>query len=101
MKEYVIYQRHGNAKPFMIHTFTDILSAKIKLNDIVSIEEERGRPYFVDNDFFNNKFSHCSDLYYLSILERDVSDWNKYSENQEKNREKEKIIFMNNFKKNL
>ena len=82
MKGFSIYQRHGNVKPFMMHTFTDVLSAKLKLNDITATEEERGRPYFVDNDFFNNKFSHCSNLYYLCIMEREVGECSKFCEKQ-------------------
>ncbi len=99
MKEYTIYQRHGHAKPFMIHSFPDVLSAKLKINEIVSIEENRGRPYFVDNDFFSNKYSQCGNFYYLCILERDVSDWNKYSESNLQKPEENNIIFLNNFKK--
>ena len=70
MKEYTIYHRHSTAKPYTMNTYKDIISAKADLYDIVSLEEERGRPYFVDNDFFNNKYAFCNDLYYLCILER-------------------------------
>ena len=57
IKEYSILQRHGSGNAYIIHTFKDIVATKIKLYDIINLEENRGRPYYVDNDFFNNKYS--------------------------------------------
>ena len=80
MKEYTIYARQGNAKPYTIGTYKTIASAKLKLYDIISLEIERKRPFFVDNDFFENKYALGSELFYISILERDVKEWRKFSE---------------------
>ena len=80
MKEYTIYARQGNAKPYTIGTYKTIASAKLKLYDIISLEIERKRPFFVDNDFFENKYTLGSELFYISILERDVKEWRKFSE---------------------
>ena len=80
MKEYTIYARHGNAKPYTIGTYKTIASAKLKLYDIISLEIERKRPFFVDNDFFENKYTLGSELFYISILERDVKEWKRFSE---------------------
>ena len=51
MKEYCIYCQISSGKPF-------ILVAKIALYNMVSLEEERGRTYYVDNDFFKNKYAY-------------------------------------------
>lgn len=100
MKEYGIYIRHGNAKPFMIHIFNNLDGAKLKLYDILRLEDERQRPYYVDNDFFNNKYHYESKLSYYCIKVRDVSDWVLYSEEKELGN-KNNIIYFQNFKKRL
>ncbi len=83
----------------MIHVYKDITSAKLKLYDMISLEEQRGRPYFVDNDFFDNKYSYCTKLKYFCIKEREVSEFTKYSEEENKKRENNKIIYFQNFQK--
>lgn len=102
MKEYGIYIRQGSGTPYMIHIFNNIDSAKIKLYEMIQLEEERQRPYFVDNDFYNNKYVMVGKLRYFCIKEREVSEWEKYSEEKENNRKDDhKIIFINNYKKVL
>lgn len=98
MKEYGIYERQGNGTPYMIHFFNDITSAKIKLYDMIQLEEERQRPYFVDNDFFNNKYVMVGKLKYFCIKEREVSEWINYSERKNKKEKTNKIIFISNYK---
>ena len=96
MKEYTIYLRQGNAKSYTLETYKTIESAKIKLYDIVNLEVERKRPFFVDNDFFENKYNLGSNLFYMCILEREVEDWHKYSNEKEKKCNKNKIIYLYN-----
>ncbi len=62
---------------------------------MISFEEERQRPYFVDNDFFNNKYNISTKLRYFCIRVRDVTDWEKYSE--EKEICQSNIIYFNGF----
>lgn len=100
MKEYGIYTICNGGTPYMIHIFNNITDTKLKLYDMISLEEERGRPYFVDNDFFNNKYSYCVNLKYFSIKERDVSEFRKYSEKGNIEKENSKIIYFQNFKNN-
>ncbi len=98
MKEYGIYIRQGSGTPYMIHIFNDIVSAKLKLYEMISLEEERQRSYFVDNDFFDNKINMSTNLKYYCIKIRDVSEWKKYSEEEEKEEfENSKVIFLNDF----
>lgn len=91
MKEYSIYI-------LKLHVFNDIDLAKIKLFDMISLEEERQRPYFVDNKFFNNKYNITRKLKYFCIREREVSKWKNYSGDDTK---ENNIIYFNNFKKQL
>lgn len=95
MKQYGIYIRQGSAAPYMIHFYDNIISAKQKLYEMVQLEEERQRPYFVDNDFFSNRYSLVGRLKYFCIKERDVSDWHNYSEDKNKNDTDNKIIYFN------
>lgn len=45
----------------------------------------RQRPYFVDNDFFKNTHNaNSTRLRYFCIKEREVTEWEKYSEEKEK-----------------
>lgn len=100
MKEYGIYIRQSSGNPYMIHIFNNIDSAKVKLFELVSLEEERGRPYFVDNDFFENRYNIQSKLKYFCIKERDVSEWNKFT-TEIKNENLSNIIYLKNFQKRL
>ena len=94
-KEYGIYIRQGQGKPYMLKIFNDIDIAKIMLYEMISLEEERERPYFVDNDFYNNKYNISIKLRYLCIKEREVTEWEKYSE--ENKAIKNNVIYFNNF----
>ena len=100
MKEYSIYIRCKGGTPYMIHSFDNILSAKLKLYEMVDLEEERGRPYFVDNDFYENKYPCSINLKYYCIKERDVSEFSEYSEEKQNAKEKNKIIYFQNYKNN-
>ncbi len=99
MKEYGIYIRHSEGKPYMLQIFNDIDLAKIMLHDMVSLEQERNRPYFVDNDFYDNIYNISTKLKYFCIKQREVTEWEKYSE--EKEIKQNNIIYFNNFKKQL
>ncbi len=42
---------------------------------MISLEQERGRPYFVENDFYYNEYTRGVVGKYFSIKVRDVSPW--------------------------
>ncbi len=96
MKEYGIYIRQGEGKPYILQTFNDIDLAKIKLYEILYFEEQRKKPYFVDNDFFHNKYNIATRLKYYCIQEREVTEWKKYSEKNKMTQSN--IIFLKDFK---
>lgn len=64
----------------MIHIYNNIDSAKAMLYQMIQLEEERRRPYFVDNDFYKNKYGLVSNVKYMRIKVREVSEWDTYSE---------------------
>ena len=78
----------------MIHFYNNIDDTKLKLYEMIQLEEERQRPYFVDNDFFLNKYNISTKLKYFCIREREVSEWTNYSKEKSK-RESNKIIYWN------
>lgn len=98
MKEYGIYIRQGSGTPYMIHIFNNLDSAKLKVYEMVCLEDERQRPYFVDNDFFDNKYPMAGKLKYFCIKEREVTEWYKYSKANEKEKNSSNILFLNNFR---
>lgn len=99
MKEYCIYIRQGAGKPYILNTFNNLDNAKLKVLELVELEEERGRPYYIDNDYFNNKYSLVGNLKYICIKQRDITEWTNFSSIEINKREKEKIVYINNFRK--
>ena len=71
MKEYGIYIKQGTGTPYMIHFFNNINKAKAKLYEMIELDEEREKPYFVDNDFFDNKYKIATKVKYYCIKSRD------------------------------
>lgn len=98
MKEYTLYLRHGNAKAFTLSTYKTFESAKAQLYSMVQLEIERGRPFYVDNDFFDNKYDLGSNLYYMCIMERNVDNWKKYSQTKSNEEINNKIKYIWNYK---
>lgn len=79
-KEYCIYCIYNGGTPFILKTFKTFESARIKLMDMINLEEERNRPYFVENNFFKNKYVGNIPGKHFAIKERDVSGWILYEE---------------------
>lgn len=100
MKEYSILIRNGSGCPYFLGTYKDITSAKKAILNLVKFEEEKNNMYFVDNDFFQNKYCYASCLKYMCIKEREVSDWNNYSEENISGKINN-IIYLKNITKNI
>lgn len=58
MKEYCIYCQISSGKPFLSSYYSNFNLAQIALYDLVELEEKRGHMYYVDNDFFDNKYPY-------------------------------------------
>lgn len=100
-KEYCILQINGKGTPFIYHTYSNIFDAKKDLFNLVALEQERNRPYYVNNDFYSNEFTpNCSGKYFC-IRQRSVSKWENYFEQQEQqktnNTEKGNVILFANY----
>lgn len=76
--EYGIYRRINGGTPFCINTFHTLVEAIhiLQINYIYE-DEKRGRIYFVDNDFFNNRYDNIagSNFNYYKIVVRKISNW--------------------------
>lgn len=99
MKEYAIYIRQGSGKPYYTLPYKSLLEARNHLTSIIELEEERQRPYYIDNDFFDNKYPNISNLKYVCLKVREVTEWSTYSEEEEIKKCYNKIVYINNFKK--
>ena len=55
-KEFCIYIRNGRGSPYNISPYHNFEDALVALNNMVSLEIERGRFFYVDNDFYDNKY---------------------------------------------
>lgn len=91
-KEYCIYCRYNGGTPFILRTFKTFEAARIKLMEMIDLEEERHRPYFVENNFFVNKYVGNIPGKHFAIKEREVSDWVLYDVN--KNIKNNNIIYI-------
>jgi len=98
MKEYCIYIRQGNGRPYRIKHYDTLTEARRVLLEMVQYEEERENPYYVDNDFFSNNYSLAIKLKYFRLEEREVTPWNKYTDEKLKIKN-EKILFIKDFAK--
>ena len=83
-KEFCIYIKNGRGTPYTIGTYNSFREAFIALNNMLGLEQERGRFYYVDNDFYNNKYPPNMYGKYFSILERNVTEWKTYESLAEK-----------------
>lgn len=98
MLEYTLFLRHGNATPYTLGTYKTISAAKEKLYDIVDLEVKRHRPFYVDNDFFKNNYELGYNSFYISILEREVEQWHKFSQAESQESNNNKLVYINNYK---
>ena len=77
-KEFCIYIKNGRGTPYTIGTYNSFREAFIALNNMLGLEQERGRFYYVDNDFYNNKYPPNMYGKYFCIMERNVTEWITY-----------------------
>ena len=71
MKEYTIFVTCKGGKPYSLLTYNNFYDAKLKLFDMINLERERNRPYYVFNDFYENEYPaslSCKRGYYYFIF---------------------------------
>lgn len=97
-KEYAILCIYNGGTPFILRTHNNIQEAKLHLYNLVNLEEDRNRVYYVDNDFFDNKYQNLLNGKYFKILERTVGGWEHYKEIiKDKNNTPNNIIQLKNY----
>ena len=70
-KEFCIYIRNGRGSPYNISPYHNFEDALVALNKMVSVEIERGRFFYVDNDFYNNQYPP-------NMYGKYLTQWKKY-----------------------
>ncbi len=73
--EYALYCRVGNACPYIARTFNSIDDVYRFVNDIEKRHNHYRQIFYIDNDFYNNKYNLNCNCTYYKILRRPVSDW--------------------------
>lgn len=96
--EYTIYCIYNGGKPFCLNTYHNINDVKLHLYDMISLEEQRHRPYYVQNSFFKNKYPPTIIGKFFCIKEREVSEWEIYDEYEKQSFKNNNIVYFENFK---
>ena len=68
MQEFTIKVICNGGTPYFLHNYKTFNDAYVHLLDMISLEEERGRQYYVDNSFFKNKYQYVGKLKYDTNL---------------------------------
>ena len=53
--------------------------------------------FFLDNDYFYNKYYYAGNLKYLCIQVREVTEWEKYSEVKNSIKNNNNIVYLKNY----
>ena len=89
MKEYSIEIICNGGKPYLSNVYRSYNDCLNALYIMIDLERERNRPYFVNLENFDNEYQRTVIGKYFSILEREVTGWNKIiSENKRIQNEK-------------
>ncbi len=90
--EYAIYCRVSNATPYIIpRTFNSFLDVQRFFTNTTRRHDRFHQIYYIDNKFYNNKYSNNMNGYYYKVLKRLVNDW-KNIDDEETNEKNDKLI---------
>lgn len=93
MKEYSILIICNGGYPYILGSYETFSSAKTALMNMISDFDYRKKIYYIDNDFFDNKYpAGLPNSRYYQIQEREVTEWKKYEEYESLSKEKCKIL---------
>ena len=88
--EYVIYcKRNYMSLPYLMPVqFSTLREVKHFISENIEKTNDRyGYTYYIDNDFYDNKYSQNLNGAYYKVLRRKVNDWKDF-----RTTEKERII---------
>lgn len=93
MKEYCIFVICRGGKPYTLGNYNSFSLAKQALMNMISDFDRRKRIYYIDNDFWDNKYPlGLENSIYYQIQEREVTEWKKYKQIENASKEKCKIL---------
>ena len=103
MQEFRIVVQNGSAKPYSLWTFSTFEACYSKLIAFIQYKSSQVKPeFYVLNDFYENKYpAFLNDITKYTIEHRVVNEWEKYSKEEEKQKNDNKIIYFDNYKKVL
>lgn len=79
MKQYGIYRINNGGIPFLINKFDSLISAQLFINECVFDWDNKNMTYYIDNEFFTNKYSRSEANFYCRIKVREITDWQELS----------------------
>lgn len=91
-KEYTILCIIDKGPPFTTRIFKSFQDAYNNLMEMIETEEKRNRTYYVDNDFYENKYQIGVHKKYFSIQERQITTWTKYKEEKTTEKNKDNLV---------
>lgn len=98
--EYAICRIVGGGSPYIVNHYRSLTEAiYILRNNFIRDDEKKHRLYYVDNDFFPNKYNNLmglSNFNYYKIVQRKITDWLDLREETEEE-DKSNIIFFENY----
>ena len=79
--EYVIYcKRNYKSLPYLIPCqFSNLKEVKLFITQNIEKRNDRyGYTYYIDNDFYKNKYTQNLNGAYYKVLRRKVNDWKDF-----------------------
>ena len=80
--EYAIYCRVGQALPYIQTILNSMEDVMLRIVEIEKKHNHYGQFFYIDNDFYDNKYSLSYNCTYYKILRRPVSDWEEFTTNE-------------------
>lgn len=65
-------------KTYNIHIYDNFFNAQNDLYNMIELEKQRNRPYYVNNDFYDNEYPATLNCKIFCLKERNVSKWEIY-----------------------
>lgn len=86
-EEFAILKINNRGSPFILNTFDNIEKAKTELFTLINQDEKRNKIYYIDNDFFENKYTvGLNAQKYYRIIKRKITEWETYKSARESNK---------------
>lgn len=82
MFEYSIYTRVGTACPYISGKYNTLEQVMIRIGEIERKHNHYGQLFYIDNDFYQNKYNINITGIYYKVLRRPVADWEEFTTNE-------------------